>query len=41
MEKLINYCDSIGITLDDKAVDRFNTYMSIVLNWNSKISRTF
>ena len=40
MEKLINYCDSIGITLDDKAVDRFNTYMSIVLNWNGKINLT-
>ena len=40
MDKLINYCSSIGISLDDEAVGRFKKYMDLVLEWNEKINLT-
>ena len=40
MKKLVNYCNEIGVTLDDKALDRFEKYMNIVIEWNEKINLT-
>lgn len=40
MERLRNYCRNIGIVLDDTALQRFSTYMSLVIEWNEKINLT-
>ena len=40
MERLRNYCNEFGITLDDTAIFRFEKYMRIVLDWNEKINLT-
>ncbi len=40
MEKLINYCNSIGVTLDETAINRLEKYMSLVIEWNEKINLT-
>lgn len=40
MEKLKEYCEEIGINLDDTALDRFQKYMSLVVEWNEKINLT-
>ena len=40
MERLRNYCNELGITLDDTAIFRFDKYMRTVLEWNQKINLT-
>lgn len=40
MERLYNYCKNIGIMLDSKALERFQKYMELVLEWNNKINLT-
>lgn len=40
MERLRNYCNEIGIQLDDLALQRFSDYMSLVIEWNEKINLT-
>ena len=40
MERLRNYCNGFGITLDDTAIFRFEKYMRTVLEWNEKINLT-
>lgn len=40
MEKLRYLCNDIGIILDDTALKRFNDYMNLVVEWNSKINLT-
>ena len=40
MERLVNYCKTIGVELDEKALDRFEKYMSLVIEWNEKINLT-
>ena len=40
MERLRNYCNEFGITLDDTAIFRFEKYMRTVLEWNEKINLT-
>ena len=40
MEQLIGFCKENGIQLDDKAVDRLEKYMKLVIDWNEKINLT-
>ena len=40
MEQLKDMCEKIGITLDDTALERFNIYMNLVIEWNKKINLT-
>lgn len=40
MENLINYCETIGVELDGQAVDRFEKYMRLVVEWNERINLT-
>lgn len=40
MEKLIEFCKENSITLDDKALERFEKYMQLVIEWNEKINLT-
>lgn len=40
MERLRNYCNEIGIKLDDTALMRFEKYMRLVIEWNEKINLT-
>ena len=40
MKRLIDYGKSIGVELDDTAVQRFEAYMNLVLEWNERINLT-
>ena len=40
MKKLIDYGKSIGAEIDSTAVERFEAYMKLVLEWNEKINLT-
>lgn len=40
MERLRQYCNEIGVMLDDTALARFEKYMRLVLEWNEKINLT-
>ncbi len=40
MERLKNYCDNIGVKLDEQALIRFEKYMNAVIEWNQKINLT-
>ena len=40
MKRLAEYCESIGVILDEKALSRFEMYEKLVLEWNEKINLT-
>lgn len=40
MKRLKEYCSRIGINLDDEAIQRFDMYMKLVIEWNNKINLT-
>lgn len=40
MDKLKNLCLDLGIELDEKSLNQFETYMNLVIEWNDKINLT-
>lgn len=40
MEKFKNLCLDLGIELDEKSLNQFETYMNLVIEWNDKINLT-
>ena len=40
MDRLRDYCNNIGIELNDEALLRFEKYMNLVIDWNERINLT-
>lgn len=40
IEKIVPVCESFGLTLDDTAINRLNTYGNLLLQWNEKMNLT-
>lgn len=40
IEKIVPVCESFGLTLDDSAIIRLNTYGNMLVKWNEKMNLT-
>ncbi len=40
IEKIVSFCESFGLTLDQAAIDRLNTYGNMLVEWNEKMNLT-
>lgn len=40
IEKIVPVCESFGLTLDDAAISRLNTYGNMLVEWNEKMNLT-
>ena len=40
IEKIVPVCEEFGLTLDNTAIDRLNTYGNLLVEWNEKINLT-
>ena len=40
IEKIAPLCEDFGLTLDNKAVERLNTYGNLLISWNEKMNLT-
>lgn len=40
IEKIVPVCEEFGLTLDNTAIDRLNTYGNLLVEWNEKMNLT-
>ena len=40
IEKIVPICESFGLSLDDNAINRLNTYGNMLVEWNEKMNLT-
>lgn len=40
IEKIVPTCEEFGLTLDDTAINRLNTYGNLLVEWNEKMNLT-